>query len=168
MKRFWSLLINRNSSKKMRINPRKIRKILGRFWTAPKCLFGTFCTQEPLDTSAWMQHSQLCFNSENQTKDFSYTIFPAKKINVGKILKLWENFYLIILSIHILKLKNFRVWHYHSNHDHIILGSPFLKLVDAMLDAGEGKVTMNLNRTKYTYNFLRASKHLTPFPPEDE
>jgi hypothetical protein len=27
---------------------------------------------------------------------------------------------------------------------------------------------MNLNGTKYTYNFLRASKHLTPFPPEDE
>jgi hypothetical protein len=57
---------------------------------------------------------------------------------------------------------------YHSNHDHIILGRPFLKLVDAMLDAGEGKLTMNLNETKYTYNVLRASKHLTPFPPEDE
>jgi hypothetical protein len=39
---------------------------------------------------------------------------------------------------------------YHSNHDHIILGRPFLMLVDAMLDAGEGKVTMNLNGTKYT------------------
>jgi hypothetical protein len=54
---------------------------------------------------------------------------------------------------------------YHSNHDHIILGRPFLKLVDAVLDSGEGKVTMNLNGTKYTYNFLCASKHLTPFPP---
>jgi hypothetical protein len=41
-------------------------------------------------------------------------------------------------------------------------------LVDAVLDAGEGKVTMNLNGTNYTYNFLRASKHLAPFPPEDE
>jgi hypothetical protein len=57
---------------------------------------------------------------------------------------------------------------YHSNHDHIILGRPFLKLVDAMLDAGKGKVTMNLNGKKYTYNFLRISKHPTPFPPEDE
>jgi hypothetical protein len=45
------------------------------------------------------------FNLENQTKDFSYTTFPVKKINVGKILKLWENCYLIILSIHILKLE---------------------------------------------------------------
>jgi hypothetical protein len=57
---------------------------------------------------------------------------------------------------------------YNSNHDHIILGRPFLKLVDVVLDAGEGKVTMNLNGTKYTYNFLRASEHLTPVPSEDE
>jgi hypothetical protein len=46
---------------------------------------------------------------------------------------------------------------YHSNHDHIILGRPFLKLVDAVLDAGKGKVTMNLNGRKYTYNLLRVS-----------
>jgi hypothetical protein len=57
---------------------------------------------------------------------------------------------------------------YHSNHDHIILGRPFLKLVDVVIDAGEGKVTMNLNGTKYTYNFVRVSKHPTPFPPEEE
>jgi hypothetical protein len=57
---------------------------------------------------------------------------------------------------------------YHSNHDHIILGRPFVKLVDAVLDAGKGKVTMNLNGKKYTYNFLRISIHPSPFPPEDE
>jgi hypothetical protein len=57
---------------------------------------------------------------------------------------------------------------YHSNNDHIILGRPFLKLVDVVLDAGKGKVTMNLNGKKYTYNFLRVSKHPSPFPPEDE
>jgi hypothetical protein len=45
------------------------------------------------------------FNLENQTRDFSCTIFPVKKINVGKILKLSENRYLIIISIHILKLE---------------------------------------------------------------
>jgi hypothetical protein len=54
---------------------------------------------------------------------------------------------------------------YHSNHDHIILGRPFLKLVDAVLDAGKCKVTMNLNGKKYTNNFLLVSKHPTPFPP---
>jgi hypothetical protein len=53
-----------------------------------------------------MQHSQLLFNLENQTRDFSYTIFPVKKINVGNFfLKLSENRYLIIISIHILKLE---------------------------------------------------------------
>jgi hypothetical protein len=41
-------------------------------------------------------------------------------------------------------------------------------LVDAVLDAGKGKVTMNLNGKKYAYNFLRVSKHPTPFPPEDK
>jgi hypothetical protein len=52
-----------------------------------------------------MQHTQLCFNLENQAKDFSYTIFPVKKINVGKFLKLLENHCLVALSIHILKLE---------------------------------------------------------------
>jgi hypothetical protein len=60
----------------------------------------------------------------------------------------------------------FVIYAYH--HDHIILVRPFLKLVDAVLDAREGKVTMNLNGTKYTYNFLRVSIHPTPFPPEEE
>jgi hypothetical protein len=41
-------------------------------------------------------------------------------------------------------------------------------LVDAMLDAEKGKVTMNLNGKKYTYNFLRVSKHPTHFSSEDE
>jgi hypothetical protein len=37
-----------------------------------------------------------------------------------------------------------------------------------MLDAGKGKVTMNLNGKKYTSNFLPVSKHPSPFPPKDE
>jgi hypothetical protein len=37
--------------------------------------------------------------------DFFYAIFPVKKINVGKILKLWENRYLIIFTIHMVKLE---------------------------------------------------------------
>jgi hypothetical protein len=41
-------------------------------------------------------------------------------------------------------------------------------LVDAVLGAGKGKVTMNLNGKKYTYNFLRVSKYPSPFPLEDE
>jgi hypothetical protein len=41
-------------------------------------------------------------------------------------------------------------------------------VVDAVLDAGKGKVIMNLNGMKYTYNFLRVSKHPSPFPPDEE
>jgi hypothetical protein len=41
-------------------------------------------------------------------------------------------------------------------------------LVDAVVDVRKGKLTMNLNGKKYTYNFLRVSKHPSPFPPEDE
>jgi hypothetical protein len=37
-----------------------------------------------------------------------------------------------------------------------------------VLDTGKGKVRMNLNGKKYTYNFVRVSKHPSPFPPEDE
>jgi hypothetical protein len=57
---------------------------------------------------------------------------------------------------------------YYDNHDHIIFGRPFLKLVDAVLDAGEGKVTININGDKYAYNFLRTSSHASPFLLEDE
>jgi hypothetical protein len=74
----------------------------------------------------------------------------------------------VIISEKCIPTDFFVIDAYHSNHDHIILGRPFLKLVDAMLDAGKGKVTMNLNGKKYTYNFLRVSKHPSPFPPEDE
>jgi hypothetical protein len=37
-----------NKLRKMRINSRKIRKILGRVWLAPRRIFETFCTQEAL------------------------------------------------------------------------------------------------------------------------
>jgi hypothetical protein len=46
MKRILEPSINRKCSGKMRINFRKIQKILGRFWTAPKRTFETFYTQD--------------------------------------------------------------------------------------------------------------------------
>jgi hypothetical protein len=57
---------------------------------------------------------------------------------------------------------------YYNNHDHIILDRPFLKLVDDVLDAKEGKVTINLNGDKYTYMFLHAASHPSPFTTEYE
>jgi hypothetical protein len=89
----------------MRINSRKIQKILGRVWTTPKRIFEIFCTQKAPRCISMNATLSTLFHSENQIKDFSYTIFPINKINVGKFLKLLENCYLIILSIHILKLE---------------------------------------------------------------
>jgi hypothetical protein len=67
----------------MRINSRKIWKILVSVSTAPKR-----CTQETprcIDMNAALNH---LFNFRKTNKGFSYTIFPAKKINVQKVLKL--------------------------------------------------------------------------------
>jgi hypothetical protein len=45
------------------------------------------------------------FDLENQTKDFSYTIFPVKKTNVGKNFKIMRKLlFNYSLYIHILKL----------------------------------------------------------------
>jgi hypothetical protein len=55
---------------------------------------------------------------------------------------------------------------YHSNHDHTILGRPFLKLVNVVLDAGKGKVTINVNGKKYTYNFLHVYNTFHLFLPK--
>jgi hypothetical protein len=74
----------------------------------------------------------------------------------------------VIISRKCIPTDFFVIDAYHGNHDHIILGRPFLKLVDDVLDARKGNVTMNLNGNKYTYNFLRVSKHHSPFLPEDE
>jgi hypothetical protein len=73
----------------MRINSRKIRKILGRVWTTPKRILKSFALmkhQRCIGRNA--THITISFNLENQIRIFSYTIFPVKKINVGKILKL--------------------------------------------------------------------------------
>jgi hypothetical protein len=74
----------------------------------------------------------------------------------------------VIISGKCIPIDFFVIDAYHSNHDHIILGRTFIKFVDVVLDAGKGKVTMNLNGEKYTYIFLRVSKYPSPFPPEDE
>jgi hypothetical protein len=64
----------------MRINSRKVRKILGRIWTAPKRIFETFCTQEaPRCIIMNATHKTIYLISENK-KGFLYTMFPVKKI----------------------------------------------------------------------------------------
>ena len=52
------------------------------------------------------------FNLKNNQYLFSFTLNSLwRKINVVKILKLWENCCFIFNFNHILKFKNFRVWH---------------------------------------------------------
>jgi hypothetical protein len=56
----------------MRINSRKVRKILGRIWTTPKRIFETFSTQEAprcIGMNATLTTFYLI--SEKQTKIFS-------------------------------------------------------------------------------------------------
>jgi hypothetical protein len=80
--------MNRIAQGKMRINSRKIQIILERVRTAPKCIFETFCTQEaPRCIGMNATHKTIYLISENN-QGFLYTIFPIKKINVGKILNL--------------------------------------------------------------------------------
>jgi hypothetical protein len=94
----------------MRINSRKNRKILGRVRTALKRIFETFCTQEPLDALAWMQHSQLFIWFRKSNNGFPYTIFPVKKN------KCWKNFKIMRKSLFNYshyshpEIGNFRVW----------------------------------------------------------
>jgi hypothetical protein len=57
---------------------------------------------------------------------------------------------------------------YYDKNDHVILGRPFLKLANAVLDAEKGKVTINLDGDNHTYNFLPASRIASPLPLDDE
>jgi hypothetical protein len=57
---------------------------------------------------------------------------------------------------------------YYDKNDHVIFGRPFLKLVNAVLDAGKGKVTINPDGDNHTYNFLPVSRIASPLPLDDE
>jgi hypothetical protein len=56
----------------------------------------------------------------------------------------------VIISGKCIPTNFFVIDTYYNKNDHIISGRPFLKLVCDVLDAGEGKVTINLNGDKYT------------------
>jgi hypothetical protein len=72
----------------MRINSRKIRKILGRFWTTPKRSFETFCTQEaPRCIGMNATHTTIYLILEIKQWFFLYYI-SCKENNCWKNLKL--------------------------------------------------------------------------------
>jgi len=56
----------------------------------------------------------------------------------------------------------------HDEHDDIILGRPFVKLLNAVLDTGKGKVTINTDGTNYTYDFLPTSRQSLALSPDNE
>jgi hypothetical protein len=56
----------------------------------------------------------------------------------------------------------------HNEHDDIVLGRHFLKLVNVVLDAGKGRVTIDLDETKFTYDFLPAPRIALPLPLDNE
>jgi hypothetical protein len=56
----------------------------------------------------------------------------------------------------------------HNEHDDIILGRPFLKLDSVIHDARKGRVTIDLDGTKSTYDFLPASHIALPLPLDNE
>jgi hypothetical protein len=97
----------------MRINSRKIRKILGRVRTAPKRIFETFCTQETpgcIGMNATLTSNQFIFIQKIKQWFFSYTRFLVNKINVEKNFKIMrKSLFNYSLYSH-PEIGNFRVW----------------------------------------------------------
>jgi hypothetical protein len=56
------------AQRKMRINSRKVRKILGRIWTTPKRVFEAFCTHEKprcIHMNATLTSNHFLFRKSN-------------------------------------------------------------------------------------------------------
>jgi hypothetical protein len=74
----------------------------------------------------------------------------------------------VAISGKIIPTNFFEIDACHNEHDDIILGRPFLKLVNAVLDAGKGRVTVDLDGTKLTYDFLPAPCISLPLPLDNK
>jgi hypothetical protein len=72
----------------MRINSRKIQKILGRIWTAPKRVFETLSTQEAPRCIGMNATLTTFYLLKKIKQGFFLYYISCKKINVGKFLKL--------------------------------------------------------------------------------
>ena len=55
-----------------------------------------------------------------------------------------------------------------DEHESIILGKPFLKLVNAILDVGKGIVTFDLDGEKHTFKFHSKPSRALPLPLDNE
>jgi hypothetical protein len=89
----------------MRINSRKIQKIVGRVWSAPKRIFETFALMNTKMHRHECNTRNFLFDLENQTKAFFLYYISCKENKCWKILVLREIIVFIIFPIHILKLE---------------------------------------------------------------
>ena len=55
-----------------------------------------------------------------------------------------------------------------DEHEGIILGKPFLKLVNVVLDVGKGIVTFNIDGEKRSFEFHSKSSIASPLPLDNE
>jgi len=55
-----------------------------------------------------------------------------------------------------------------DEHESIILGKPFLKLVNAILDVGKGIVTFDLDGEEHTFKFHSKPSRASPLPLDNE
>jgi hypothetical protein len=109
------------------------------------------------------QVSVLSSNIFDKVHDHTIDLVqPTTKLNMGdgrivKPIGIARNLDVLISGKHI-PTDFFIVDVYYDKNDHVILGRTFLKLVNAVLDAREGRVTINLDGDNHTYNFLPASR----------
>ena len=55
-----------------------------------------------------------------------------------------------------------------DDHDDVILGKPFLKLVNAILDVGKGIITLEIDGMKHEFNFHLGYCEASPLPLDNE
>ena len=55
-----------------------------------------------------------------------------------------------------------------DDHDDVILGKPFLKLVNAILDVGKGIITLEIDGMKHEFNFRPEYCEASPLPLDNE
>jgi hypothetical protein len=66
--------------------------------------------------------------------------------------------YILLSRVKLFQSTFFVIDACHDGHDYIILGRPFLKLINVIFDAEKGRVTIDLGGNKFTYDFLPASR----------
>ena len=99
------------------------------------------------------------FNFRRELIIIFYTKFPIKRINVEKILKLWENCCFSFSDIHILKSNNFMVWQHYPLKRNLV--PRFIRLARDK-DLGGWHPTHIKYLLKHTSGFLVThTKHFT-------